>query len=79
MSELVRVYSCASVMEGEIVRGFLEAEGIPVLTRGEGQGPYRMGPVSIWVDASMEIPARMLLDAEIVAEGTDSVERTEER
>ena len=36
------------------MRGLLESEGIDVLAKGEGSGPYRMGPVILFVpdDAS---------------------------
>lgn len=60
---LVRVWSTGSVPEGEIARARLEAEGIPVLVKGEGEGPYRMGPVHLWVPAALEVQARLILDA----------------
>jgi len=62
---LARVYACTSIMEGEIVKARLEAEGIPVLLRGAGQSPYRTGSVYVWVPAELELQARILLDAEI--------------
>ena len=31
------------------MRGLLEAEGLDVLAKGEGSGPYRMGPVILFV------------------------------
>ncbi|MGQ0668427.1 MAG: hypothetical protein ACT4PO_01930 [Actinomycetota bacterium] len=61
--ELVRLYSTASITDGYLAKGRLEAEGIPVLVKGEGEGPYRMGPVHLWVPAGLEIQARMILDA----------------
>jgi Putative prokaryotic signal transducing protein len=60
---LVRVWSTGSVPEGEIAKARLEAEGIPVLLKGEGEGPYRMGPVHVWVPAELEVQARLILDA----------------
>jgi hypothetical protein len=60
---LVRVWSTGSVPEGEIAKARLEAEGIPVLLKGEGEGPYRMGPVHVWVPTAFEVQARLILDA----------------
>ena len=62
MGELVRVHVAASIMEGEIVKARLEAEGVPAMLRGEGTGPYRMGAVEVWVPAGMELHARIVLD-----------------
>jgi hypothetical protein len=60
-SDLVRVLSTASLPEGEIVKARLENEGIPVLVKGEGGGPYRMGPVHVFVPAEFEVQARLVL------------------
>jgi hypothetical protein len=60
--ELVRVYSTTSIAEGYLARGRLEAEGIPVVLKGEGEGPYRTGPVHLWVPEAYEVQAAMLLD-----------------
>jgi len=64
MSSEAFVYltSFGSVPEGEIQRARLEAEGIPVMVKGEGEGPYRMGPVHVWVPASLEVQARTILE-----------------
>jgi hypothetical protein len=62
MAELVRVHAGFSIMEGEIVKARLEADGVPALLRGEGTGPYRMGPVEVWVPADMELHARIVLE-----------------
>ena len=59
--DLVRVLSTASLPEGEIVKARLEDEGIPVLVKGEGGGPYRMGPVHVFVPAEFEAKARLVL------------------
>lgn len=59
--ELVRVLSTASLPEGEIVKARLEDEGIPVLIKGEGGGPYRMGPVHVFVPVAFEVQARVVL------------------
>jgi hypothetical protein len=61
--ELVRVLTTSSVPEGEIAKGLLEDEGIPVLLKGEGEGPYRMGPVHLFVPAELEVQARLILAA----------------
>ena len=61
--KFVRLYSTASITDGYVAKGRLEAEGIPVLVKGEGEGPYRMGPVHLWVPEGLEIQARMILDA----------------
>jgi len=60
--DLVLVLSTASVMEGYLAKGRLEAEGIPVLLKGEAEGPYRMGPMHLWVPAAYEIQARWILE-----------------
>ena len=59
--ELVRVLSTASLPEGEIAKALLEDDGIPVLLKGEGGAPYRMGPVYLFVPASFEVQARLIL------------------
>jgi hypothetical protein len=59
--EVVRVLTTTSLPEGEIVKARLEDEGIPVLVKGEGTGPYRMGPVHLFVPADMEVQARLIL------------------
>lgn len=59
--DLVRVLSTTSLPEGEIVKSRLEEEGIPVLVKGEGGGPYRMGPIHLFVPADFEVQARLVL------------------
>jgi hypothetical protein len=59
---VVLVLSTPTVTEGLLARGILESEGIPVLTKGEGEGPYRMGPVQLWVPEEFELQARLLLE-----------------
>jgi hypothetical protein len=63
MAELVRVYASGNPFDGELTKGRLEAEGIPVMLRGEGEGPYRAGPVDLWVPADREADARAVLAA----------------
>jgi len=60
--ELVRVYSTQSLTDGYLARGRLEAEGIPVVIKGEGEGPYRMGPAHLWVPVELEVQARLILE-----------------
>lgn len=58
---LVRVYSTTSITDGYLARGRLEADGIPVIVKGEGEGPYRMGPVHLFVPTELEVQARLSL------------------
>jgi Putative prokaryotic signal transducing protein len=84
----VYLTSIASVPEAEIQRGRLEAEGIPVMMKGEAEGPYRMGPVHLWVPAALEARARLILDAPLepisdeeltaLAEGALEADETED-
>jgi hypothetical protein len=60
---VVRVYAAMDAFEGHLMKGRLEAEGIQVLLKGEGEGPYRMGPVYLWVDEADEPRARAVVDA----------------
>jgi Putative prokaryotic signal transducing protein len=78
---LVRVLATPSVTEGLLARGILESEGIPVLTKGEGEGPYRMGPVQLWVPEELEFQARLLLEGPAEGDATfdDSEDTTEDR
>jgi hypothetical protein len=62
------VLTTSSVPEGEIAKARLEAEGIPVLAKGEGEGPYRVGPVHLFVPVGFEVAARLVLEAAL-AEG----------
>jgi hypothetical protein len=61
-SRLVMVFGTGSIPEGLLVKGLLESEGIPVQMKGEAEGPYRMGPVSLWVPEAFEVQARMILE-----------------
>jgi hypothetical protein len=47
--KLVRVFETRDPVRGLLMRGLLEAEGLDVLAKGEGSGPYRMGPVILFV------------------------------
>lgn len=61
--EPVRVLTTSSIPEGEIAKARLEDEGIPVFLTGEGEGPYRMGPVHLFVPPEFEVQARLILEA----------------
>jgi hypothetical protein len=80
--EPVRVYETLDPALGLLVRGLLESDGIRVLAKGEGDGPYRTGPVILFVaedDASRAIElvraaesGTLRLDADAPAEaGSD--------
>ncbi len=60
--DFVQVYATGEATDAYLVKGRLEAEGIPVLIKGESEGPYRMGPVYLWVPASLEVQARLILE-----------------
>jgi len=69
---LVRVFSTVSEPEGTVVKGLLEAEGIPVVVKGETAGPYRTGSMDLWVPEELEPQARMTLeDAQAGRSATD--------
>jgi hypothetical protein len=77
-SRLVMVFGTGSIPEGLLVKGLLESEGIPVQMKGEAEGPYRMGPVSLWVPEAFEVQARMILEEVTSAsvEEASSIETT---
>ncbi len=58
----VRVFATHSWLQGEIVKGRLEAEGIPVQLEGEHEGPYPVGPAELFVPASFETQSRRILE-----------------
>jgi len=63
MSDLTRIYASGDPFAGELMKGRLEAEGIAVMMKGEGEGPYRTGPVYLWVNREDEERARAVLAA----------------
>lgn len=76
---IVRVFSTQQVFEGHLTKARLEDEGIAVMMKGEGEGPYRMGPVHLYVPAGLEVQARVVIEA--IARGdyaVDPVEAEEE-
>jgi hypothetical protein len=66
--ELVVVESVAGNLEGEILKGLLEAQGVSAILRGEGAasaiglGVGRMARVDILVPESQEQEARQVLE-----------------
>jgi hypothetical protein len=54
--------STGSLPEALAARARLEADGIPVLMKGEGDGPYRMGPVYLFVPEGLIVQARLVLE-----------------
>ena len=80
-SRLVMLFGTGSIPEGLLVKGLLESEGIPVQMKGEAEGPYRMGPVSLWVPEAFEVQARMILEevsSPSAQEVEDSVETVDD-
>lgn len=61
--ELVPVYETVDTVRGALVRGLLESDGIEVLARGEGTGPYRTGPVILFVHERDSLRAKELIAA----------------
>ena len=54
--------STGSLPQALAARARLESEGIPVLMKGEGDGPYRMGPVHLLVPEGLIVQARLVLE-----------------
>jgi hypothetical protein len=63
MGDLVRVWASNDTVEATLIRGRLELEDIPVLVKGDGEGPYRTGAVYLFVPADDEARARALIEA----------------
>jgi Putative prokaryotic signal transducing protein len=61
--KLVRVFETRDPIRGLLMRGLLEAEGLDVLAKGEGSGPYRMGPVILFVPDDVSDRATELIAA----------------
>ena len=59
----MRVFETRDPVRGLLVRGLLEAEGLNVLAKGEGSGPYRMGPVILFVPDDVSGRAIELIEA----------------
>lgn len=59
----VRVYATGNPFDGQLTKGHLGAEGISVMMKGEAEGPYRTGPVYLWVAPENEGRAREIIEA----------------
>lgn len=62
MGGLIHIHTAPDGAAGWLVRGRLESEDIPVFTKGEAEGPYRVGPVYLYVPEEFEVQARLILD-----------------
>jgi hypothetical protein len=60
--DFVSVFWTQSWVEGELAKGRLEAEGIPVDLKGGGEGPYPTGPTELFVPSRFEAQARSILE-----------------
>jgi putative signal transducing protein len=60
---LIPVFESLDPVRGLLIRGLLESDGIRVLAKGEGTGPYRMGPVILLVAEDDAARARELVAA----------------
>ncbi|MGH2629541.1 MAG: putative signal transducing protein [Actinomycetota bacterium] len=60
---VVQVFASPDTVAGEMMKGRLEAEGIQAMVKGDGEGPYRAGPVYLWVAADQADAARAVVEA----------------
>ncbi len=60
---LVKIYASGDAVDAQLMQGRLESEGIPVLLKGESEGPYRTGPAYLWTPAEHEPEARRIIEA----------------
>jgi hypothetical protein len=67
---LVSVFRTESLPEGLLVKGMLESAGLTVVDKGMAEGPYRMGPVDLWVPEAEQDEARELI-REALEEGRE--------
>jgi hypothetical protein len=58
----VLVYTAATIPEAMAARGLLESQGLLVETKGEMDGPYRFGPIYLFVPDEFKDKARQLLE-----------------
>jgi Putative prokaryotic signal transducing protein len=73
---MVRLTSMSTI-EGQLLRGRLEAEGIPVMQKGGDESPYRLGPVELWVPEEDLEDAQEVLRAVTSGELEDSLDENE--
>jgi hypothetical protein len=70
---LALIFTAPTIPEGLLVKGLFEANDIPVFTKGEIDGPYRIGPVFLYVPEAFEVHAKLLL-AEVEGEARSAQE-----
>jgi hypothetical protein len=70
MGRLIHIHTASTGAEGWLLRGRLESEDIPVFTKGEADGPYRLGPTYLFVPEELEVQARLVL-AELLEGGLE--------
>ncbi len=58
---LVPAFAARTIPEGLLVRSLLESQGVPVFVKGESEGPYRLGPVYLWVPEEFEVQAGIII------------------
>jgi hypothetical protein len=76
-SSPVLVFTAATIPEGLAARGLLESQGIVVETKGEVDGPYRFGPVYLYVAEEFEPQARLLLEDLAASNESEEAEEAE--
>jgi hypothetical protein len=70
----VLAFTAATIPEAVAVRGLLESEGITVEVKGEIDGPYRFGPVYLFVPDAFELQARLLVEELNAADAAEEPE-----
>ena len=60
--DFVSVFMTQSWVEGEITKGRLEEEGIPVDLKGVSEGPYPVGPAELFVPSTFAERARSIIE-----------------
>jgi hypothetical protein len=73
----VLVYTAATIPEAMAARGLLESQGLLVETKGELDGPYRFGPIYLFVPDDVKDEAHRLLE-ELSVEAPEVPEPPEE-
>jgi putative signal transducing protein len=73
-ASMILVFSTSSIPEGLLVKGLLESEGITVASKGESEGPYRIGPVFLWVPEALEARARLIIEEATAGDKTEAEE-----
>ena len=58
---LEKEYPKSNTTRRVYMKGLLESAGIPVVDKGMAEGPYRMGPVDLWVPEEYQDEAKSLI------------------